>query len=339
MLLLLLQIWSIFNVNSIFHRSRLAKLPDKGERIQKLYENIVQELTARNEVDQAAALFSELNIVEKGVKTVTQMEWNGGKVRGDQILVAADTLDSDDDDENAEVDPLKIIAQSRETKLVKVTKPPKSLITEADLEDIKVLKAENDKNKSLDGEQSPNTSAKSDEHTANQPNGLIELEPHAINMMKKDVAFVKDAKIKQKFLPFRTTKSDVHNVEKEKQRKHGEHWEVTAATPPNLRNSAVKLISLQESIEMEKQHQEKLREQMEKQAEERLKARQKIVAENISLLPSGSALLDPNSFFQSYRQRQVHFEENADSDDEPYSDNSDNGEEPDTHGISIVINE
>ncbi|XP_055325947.1 uncharacterized protein LOC129579788 isoform X2 [Sitodiplosis mosellana] len=316
-----------------------TKLPDKGERIQKLYEKIVQEINARNEIDQAAALFSELNIVEKGVKTLTHMEWNGGKVRGDQILVAADTMDSDDDDENAEVDPLKIIAQSRETKLVKVTKPPKSLITEADLEDIKMLNAENKKNNSLNGENSPNTSTKSDGNDANKSNGAIELEPHAINMMKKDVAFVKDAKIKQKFLPFRTTKSDVHSVEKEKQRMHGEHWEVTAATPPNLRNNAVKLISLQESIEMEKQHQEKLREQMEKQAEERLETRQKIIAENISLLPSGSALVDPNSFFQSYRKRDTHFDENGESEDEPFSDNSDDGEEPDTHGISIVINE
>lgn len=299
----------------------------------------MKELDARNEIDQAATLFSELNIVEKGIKTVTHMEWNGGKVRGDQILVAADTLDSDDDD-NVEVDPLKIIAQSRETKLVKVTKPPKSLITEADLADIKSLNAENEKNKSLDeGDSSANTSTKSDGNDANKSSGIIELEPHAINMMKKDVAFVKDAKIKQKFLPFRTTKTDVHSIEKEKQRKHGEHWEVTAATPPNLRNSAVKLISLQESIEMEKQHQEKLREQMEKQAEERLKMRQKIVAENISLLPSGSALLDPNSFFQSYRQRDAHFDENADSDDEPFSDNTDDGEEADTHGLSIVINE
>lgn len=319
-----------------FLRSRLVKLPDKGERIQKLYEKIVQEIMARNEIDQAAALFSELNIVEKGVKTVTHMEWNGGKVHADQILVAAETSDIDDDDENAEFDPLKIIAQSRETKLVKVTKPSKTLITEADLEDIKSLNDENEKNKSLSGDSSANTSTKSNESGSHSG---IELEPHAINMIKKDVAFDKDAKIKKKFLPFRTTKTNVHSIEKEKQRKHGEHWEVTAATPPNLRNNAVKLISLQESIEMERQHQEKLREQMEKQAEERLKTRQQIISENISLLPPGSTTLDPNSFFQSYRQRETNFDENADSDDEPFSDNSDDGEEPDSHGISIVINE
>lgn len=320
------------NRNCFIFRSRLVKLPDKGERIQKLFENIEREIKARNEIDQAAVLFSELNIVEKGVKTVTHMEWSGGKVNGDQILVAADTLDSDDDEET-EIDPLKIIAQSRETKLIRVAKPPKSLITEADLEEIKVINAENEKN----GDHSTN-STNLDETDAKKCSVAVKLEPHAINMIKKDKAFDKDAIIKTKFLPFRTTKSDVHSIDKEKQRTHGKHWEITAATPPNIRNNTIRLIPLQESIEMERQHKEKLQEQMEKQAEERLAARQKIIADNISLLPSGSALLNPNSFFQSYRQREEHFDE-TDIDDVPFSDNSDDGEEPDTHGISIILNE
>lgn len=306
------------------------KLPDKGERIQKLYENILNEINARNEVDQAAKLFSELNIVEKGVKTVTHMEWTGGKVNGDQLIVAADTLDSDDDDVDGNIDPLKLIAQSREKVLVKVVKPPPSLITEADLQDIKSMQAE--------------ISTKTDEFDSNKTaDTSIELEPHALYMIKKDKAFdgkSEKCEMPKKFLPFRTTKSDVHNVDKEKLRKHGKHWEVTAATPPTMRNNAVKMIPLHESIETERQHKEKLREQMEKQAEERLAMRQKIVAENISLLPSGSALMDPNSFFQSYRQRDENAE-NGESDDENecFSDNSDDGEEPDTHGVSIVINE
>lgn len=316
------------------------KLPDKGDRIQKLYENIVAELNARDDIDQAATLFSELNIVEKGVKVVTQMEWNGGKVKGDQVLVAAETLDSDDDEN--EVDPLKVIAQNRNIKLVKVTKPPKSLITEADLQDIKAIEAEN-KIKKSQNVISTNTSSEtaSDEtDDVNKTSDLIELEPHAINMMKKDKAFDKNVKVKEKFLPFRTTKSDVHSVNKEKQRKPGKHWEITAATPPILRNNSAKLISLQESIDMERQHKEKLREQMEKQAVERLATRKKIIAANISLLPIGSTLLDPNAFFQSYRQRETQFEENDETDGDLYSENSDDdGEEPDSHGISVVIND
>lgn len=284
---------------------------------------------------QAAVLFSELNIVEKGVKTVTHMEWNGGKVNGNQVLVAAETIDSDDDEDN-EIDPLKIIAQSRDTvKLVKVEKPPKSLITEADLQDIKSMVAENENNKSQNGEQSTTTSTKVDNSSKS-----IELEPHAINMIKKDKAFDKDAIAKHKFLPFRTTKSDVHDIEKEKQRKHGKHWEITAATPPSIRNTAIKLISLQESIEVERLHKKKLEEEMRKHAEMRMEARKQIVADNISLLPPGSSCIDPNSFFQSYRQRDDHFDENEKSDnDDSYSEDSFNGEEPETHGISVIIEE
>lgn len=334
-------------IQTIFHcfRSRLTKLPDKGERIEKLYGNILKEIEARNEIDQAAQLFSELNIVEKGAKTVTHMEWSGGNVSSNQILVAADTLDSDDDEDD--IDPLKIIAQSRNAvKLIKVTKPPKSLITDADLDEIKSMNGQNmEKNAQGNGENSSNASfspneasikSSFDEIDANKTNESIELEPHAVYMITKDKAFDKDTKVKQKFLPFRTTKSDVHSIEREKQRVHGKHWEITAATPPNMRNNAAKMITLEESIEMERQHQEKLREQMESQAEDRLAARRKIIADNISLLPTGSALSDPNTFFQSYRQRESHFDENIDF-DEPYSDNSDNGDEPDTHGFSINL--
>lgn len=254
---------------------------------------------------------------------MTQMEWNSGKNDG-QFFVAADTLDSDDDEN--EIDPLKIIAQSRETKLVKVVKPEKSLITEADLEDIAKMTAENLKNKSNIGENNEYKSTNS-----------IELEKHAILMITKDKAFDKNAKIHQKFLPFRTTKSDVHNVDKEKQRKLGVHWENTAATPPLIRNQPVCLISLQESIEMERQHQEKLREQMEKQAEERLAMRKQLVSENLSLLPSGSDQLDPNVFFQSYRQPVEN--DNGHSDDEPFSEHSDYDDDPDTHGISVIVHD
>lgn len=306
----------------------LSKLPDKGERIRKLYENIVSEINARNEIDQAAEMFSELNIVETGMQTVTHMEWSGGKVNGGQLVVAADTLDSDDDDVDGHADPLKIIAQSRQTKLVKLVKPPPSLITEADLQDIASIAAEKQTKHMANGERVEENSTKAS----------IELEPHAINMMRKDKAFDEKCIMPTKYLPFRTTISDVHNVEKEKQRKHGKHWEVTAATPPTMRNNAVKMIPLQESIETERHHKEKLAEQMQIQAEERLEARKKIIAENISLLPSGSALADPNSFFQSYRQRDEVADE-SDDENEPFSENSDDGEEPDTHGVSVVFND
>lgn len=323
-----------FQTKIFICRSWLSKLPDKGKQIQSLSDRIVKEIEARNEIDQAAALFSELNIVEKGVKAVNNMEWNGGNVDGNQIVVAADTLDSDDD-EDTNIDPLKIIAQSREIKLVKIEKPIESLITEADLEEIKSMKAAND---TMNGESSTNSDTKNEpENNLDTTSGSVDFDPHAMYLMKMDESFTEKSKSIKKFLPFKTTKSDVHNVERERNRKYGPHWEVTAATPPNLRNNSVQMLSLHESIEMERQHKEKLREHIEKQAEERLEMRKKIIADNISLLPPGSSSLDPNAFFRSYRQREDKYNELEESEDDVYSENSYDGDEPESHGVSVVV--
>lgn len=264
------------------------------------------------------------------------MEWNGGKVDGDQIVVAADTLDSDDD-ADANIEPLKIIAQSRETKLVKIEKPIESLITEADLEDIESMRATND---TMNGESSTNNDTKNEpENNFNTTSGSVDFDPHAVYIMKMDESFIVKSKSIKKFLPFKTTKSDVHNVERERNRKYGPHWEVTAATPPNLRNNPVQMLSLHESIEMERQHKEKVREHIEKQAEERLEMRRKIIADNILLLPPGSSSLDPNAFFQTYRQREDKYNEFEleESEDDVYSENNYEGDEPESHGVSVVV--
>lgn len=311
-------------------RSFINKLPDKGVRIQNLHDKIGAELKSRDEIECAAGLFSQLNLVEKGQKALTHMEWNGGKLNGDQIIVAADTLDSDDDEIDS-VDPLKIIAQSRNTKLVKVQKPAKSLITEADLADIKSMADEADEKKVVD------TSSNSSSVTSS--GRLLDLDQHAINIIQNEDCHSKDnAELKKhRFLPFRTTKTDVHNADKERCRSSGKNWENTAATPPLIRNDAVKMISLKESIETERDQQEKLREQMQKQAMERLEARRQIIADNITLLPAGSELIDPNSFFQSYRQRE---EKDSEDDDDLSSEHSALDEEEDYdldgHGFSVV---
>lgn len=307
-------------------RSFLHKLPDKGARIQSLFRKICDEITARDEVECAAALFSELNIVEKGEKMLTHMEWTGKKPNSNQMIVAADTLNSDDEIDG--VDPLKIIAQSRDTKLVKIEKPPESLITEADLADIKSMS----KSVRNSGESSVNTST----NTA----ASVELDPRAINIMKKEEFKLLTDKHKEKFLPFRTTTSGVHNVDREKSRGVHKNWVNSSATPPLIRNDAVKMISLQESIETERLQKEKLREEMEKQAVERLEARRRIIHKHISLLPIGSEMRDPNSFFQSYQQREDTFKEDEDDEDvlsEHSALDDEEDDEHDTGGVSFVI--
>lgn len=74
---------------------------------------------------------------------------------------------------------------------------------------------------------------------------------------------------------------------------------------------------------------------LEKQAGERLRVRTKIIQDNISLLPSGSESRDPSEFFKSYRETAAG---NGDSEnDEPFTDNEDDGEEPERGGVYIPL--
>lgn len=67
----------------------------------------------------------------------------------------------------------------------------------------------------------------------------------------------KDKK-REPFKPYKTTRSNVHDPDKEKQRKQHKNWEVTAATPPPIVHSAVKFINLNESLKIQKEQAEKL---------------------------------------------------------------------------------
>lgn len=63
---------------------------------------------------------------------------------------------------------------------------------------------------------------------------------------------------KEPFKPYKTTKSNVHDPMKEKQRKLHKNWEVTAATPPLTVHGAAKVLSLNESLKLQKEQTEKL---------------------------------------------------------------------------------
>lgn len=197
-------------------------------------------MQARNEMNTAAKLFSELNIADKGKPALANMEWHG-KYNGNFNNENA-ALDSDDDPD--EVDPIKLLAQSRDTtKKVLIVEVEPTLITANDLAEVKSF-AENKVNGPV---------SSSAVHTEAEPHPL---EPHALNMCDIEKRHDKN---KVKFLPHKTTVSNVHSIEKEKARKHGKHWEITAATPPMMRNSEVKVLTLMESMAVQQQQKEALK--------------------------------------------------------------------------------
>ncbi|CAD7093589.1 unnamed protein product [Hermetia illucens] len=260
------------------NKQRISKLPDKGARIQNFYDKILKELAQRDDVQKAAELFSDLNIASTGQEKLTTLEWTGKLDREDR---GEAILDSDDDEET---DPLKIIAQGYTAdKIVKYVKPERSLITEQDLKEIESFEREKH-NGSVCSEASSTHS--------------IELEPHALYLIEKTVDHPLST---EKFLPHKTTKSNVHDPEKEKLRKRGKYWENTAATPPPIMHSGTKMLSLQESIEVQADYEQRLKRVQEEQAKERLAAKLAQGREHNLVLPD-EAIRKLNQFFGVYRE-------------------------------------
>ncbi|XP_013194743.1 DNA ligase 1 [Amyelois transitella] len=195
-------------------------------------------------------------------------------------------LDSDDDSEPEDV--LHILSQSTSLeKKLKVLPPEKSLITAADLENIAEL-------------------------------------PHVKYLVEKTENNSKPKAIGQ-FKPFKTTKSDVHNPEKEIHRKKHKNWEVTAATPPPIVHGPAKLLSLEESLQLQKDYNLHLKEIEAQNAAEKLLARAGIKMPELPV---------DTTKFGDYRD--------ADSDDSALSDaeGSDkevHDEEPERGGVIFTV--
>ncbi|XP_060821822.1 DNA-directed RNA polymerase II subunit GRINL1A [Bombus pascuorum] len=219
------------------NKTFVLKLPDKGEKIKSFRDKILKELEHKNEVEQAANLLSRLNLASEGKAAINKLEWTG-KYSETKDTVKIVELDSD-----GEEDPLKILAQPTgcgvHKKKIMHLPPEESLIKPEDLAEIESFKI------------------KTPEHIAYIVNKVEQ--PRENNDKKREP-----------FKPYRTTKSDVHDPEKEKLRKQNKHWEVTAATPPLIVHGAVKVISLTESLQLQKEQTEKLQEIQAKHAAERL---------------------------------------------------------------------
>lgn len=115
-------------------RSWLRNLPDKGEKIQKLHQRVIEALEKKHEIDDAANLLKDLNLESKDM---TNLEWEGSRV------FKKPQLDSDDDEDP---DPLAVLLSTNsvasQQKIVKHIPPVKSLITEQDLKEAEEIKTE-----------------------------------------------------------------------------------------------------------------------------------------------------------------------------------------------------
>lgn len=243
-------LWSLHLFSRLLRLSkRLHQLPDKGKRLLDSYAKLLEEIKRRDEVEEATRLLSGLNIVEKGKVALNNLEWNGKTM--DEGAHVDDILDSDDE---VEMDPLRIIAQgTMHEKRVKVLPPPASLITAEDLADIEEFKKP--------PTYSPDSALAGHSDTSSQPAELSQeqrLEQHALYLIDITEGHVNPA-AREKFRPFRTTTSNVHDPDKERVRKKGKHWEVTAATPPLIQHKEVQLVPLAESATLQVDFMQKIK--------------------------------------------------------------------------------
>ncbi|XP_012225703.1 DNA-directed RNA polymerase II subunit GRINL1A [Linepithema humile] len=216
----------------------ISNLPDKGEKIINFYNKILEELEHKNEMERAANLLSQLNIASEGKAAMSKLEWTGKYDDKNEESITKIELDSDDED-----NPLKILAQPtgsgvHKKKIIHLA-PEESLIKPEDITEIESFKT------------SP-------------------LDVEHVKYIVDKVEKAEEINKKEPFRPYKTTKSDVHNPMKEKQRKLHKNWEVTAATPPLIVHGAAKVLSLNESLKLQKEQSEKLQEIQAKHAVERL---------------------------------------------------------------------
>lgn len=246
-------------------------MPDKGKRIQDTYDRVVSEINRRDDVDATANLLGELNIASKGKITLSNLEWNG-RGKADDSSHMDDVLDSDDEQE---MDPLRIIAKgTMHERQVKVLPPPETLITPDDLLDIASFQAavaDSPDSALVDHSLSSNGSGKELGETSAAE--IIEidaarlkeknmqettLDQHAQYLIDKTEVQVTKME-REKFKPFRTTVSNVHDPAKERARKKGKFWEVTAATPPLILHKEIQLVPLTESAMLQLDYMQKIK--------------------------------------------------------------------------------
>lgn len=207
----------------------IAKLADKGAKIQAFHDKILLELKAKHNEEQTCELFDRLKLSDTDKQSVQNIEWEGKIGSKDNIY-----LDSDDDSEPEDV--LHILSQNTaQEKRIKVLEPEKPLITAEEL--IAIGEA-----------------------------------PHVKYIVEKSEIQAKP-KTTGQFKPFKTTISDVHRPEKEILRKKHKNWEVTAATPPPILHSPAKVLNLEESLKLQKEHNMHLKEIEAQHAAEKLQAR------------------------------------------------------------------
>ncbi|XP_039288082.1 uncharacterized protein LOC111046690 isoform X2 [Nilaparvata lugens] len=192
-------------------------------------------------------MLSNLNV--NGPEELNRLEWTGSCNPG---YKTQDSKPSHIEDETEVADPLQLFASHSGTqfnqKIYRVEKPAEPLIKPSDLEG----------------------------DTKDLVEAVFADEPYVRHLCEK-FDDTKSAKPRERFLPHKTLKSrtETETKVKEKERlptEKKQKWEVTAATPPPPVHGDTKLLTLTDSVRLQCEQAEKLKEIQLKHAVERLKS-------------------------------------------------------------------
>lgn len=218
-------------MSSIF-RYRLKNLPDKGQKIQLLYDRAVKALEMKSEIEIASSLLSALNL---GSNNMNNLEWEGTTNGGKK----ADVLDSDDDE-----DPLAILTSSNSVNKNQI-----------------VVKHSHD-----DGREAQLITEDDIKEALEITNSPLHLDPVLEHICQNE-----KMEPSHRFLPHKPKYSSL-NSSTSSLASSDEHKKIrdnTAASPP-VYTQGTKLLTLRESIETQHAQRLKMKGLQEKQAVERL---------------------------------------------------------------------
>lgn len=194
-------------------------MSDKGERIKVFHQKITEEIKKRDAVEEASELLAKMTMES----LPNEIEWSG-KEAVNQV-----TRDSDDDSDD-EMNPLKLVATHSGTikSYERKEEPPQTTcITKKDLEDVASFKS----------------GVTYSQRLCKKYDGCTPVERYKPNQPRHQE------------LAKTGYKSSSENVQKSM----GKNWEVTAATPPVPVHGSTEMVSLEESLRIQKEQAQRLK--------------------------------------------------------------------------------
>ncbi|XP_034253891.1 DNA-directed RNA polymerase II subunit GRINL1A [Thrips palmi] len=265
-------------VRILSNKSLVNKLADKGSKATELKERIEKELQSRDDVNKAANLLSAMSLNQ-----LNALEWTGHCTPG--LRYKHPTHESVTNIDYEETDPLKILVSHSGTtdhqKHLRILKPEASLIKPEDLivsdedhNDENIQRVESKQDKESDVIRNETSDPQENKEKWEQkfsPTFPLPDEPEPFAHFICERYGHKEAK--ERFKPNKPLKPFTGSFPLKptgRVSSKPKRWEETNVTPPLPLHPDTKLLSIEESLELQREQNQKLKEVQMRHAAEKL---------------------------------------------------------------------